>query len=408
MLRSFLWVILGNLARQASFLIVNAFLFQRLSRSVFGALALAFAYMSIFAGLGEFGLRQLGWREIARDAARARSIAGSFLSARMFTAAAAMAVYVLMMPLLWRSGAPPAIYLLYGLGIAFNGGTFDFPLFGLSRIDLFAKFSAIVYAAYLLACFVLVSDDAHAWRVPGLFVTSMALLLVLELVWFRSTLGAVRLRLAPRELGRKLRMSWALGLGEVLNRLALTYPLLLIGLLVGSEGVGNYRIAELGYSFLAQFGQMFAASGFSRLSQKFQHRPSALRGTLAWMSAATISAALLAGLLFSIVAPHIFQLVFGSVAPETIEVLRLLGIALVFSAPARFLRSLLPSIDRQHLLLPVNATGMLTGVVVGWLAISRYGIAGMATAVIFAELTTLLLLAAIYLRSLQRSASSTA
>lgn len=186
-----------------------------------------------------------------------------------------------------------------------------------------------------------------------------------------------------------------------MNRLALTYPVILLGMVVGSEGVGNYRLAELFYSFLAQFGHLFASAGFSHLSYTFQHRrsetPAAFGRMLAWMSAG----ALLAGLSLSALGPAVFGMAFGgSAARETLVVLEILGVALVFAAPVRFLKGLLASVDRQDMVLVVNFVAVIMGFGMGWVASSRWGIIGMAGAVVVTELVTACLLLTVYVRTL--------
>ena len=403
MLKLFSWVVLSSLARQLAFLVVNIVLFGRLSRSTYGAIALGFGYLSVFAGLGEFGIRQIGWREVARSPEKVQELTTSFLSAKTCTAILSAALYVALMPLLWEADRPKAMFFLFGLAIVLNGGTFEFPLYGLHRMDLVARYSALAYAMYLVGCVVLIWRDDSAWLVPALFLGAMGLLLVLELRWFRARYGAVRLRVRYEELRRILRESWPLGVGDTMNRLVLTYPVILIGFIVGTGGVGDYRVPELLYAFLAQFGHLFASAGFSQLSHAFRHRgaevPAALRGMLAW----TAAAALLAGAGMAGLGPLVFALTFPDRAgQETLQVLRVLGAALVFAAPVRFLNALLASVDRQQLVLVVNGLAVLSGVGVGWIACTRYGIVGMSFAVLVTEALTAGILLGVYWKVLWR------
>lgn len=397
---SFSWVVAANLARQIAFLVVNVVLYERLSRGGFGAIALAFGYMQIFAGLGEFGIRQIGWREVARHPERAVELTGSFLAAKNVTVTLSVVLYLALFPWLWSDPDTRWVYLAYGLGVAFNGGTFDFPFFGLQRIDLFAKYSLIAFGLYLAGCLLLVHEDRWAWLVPVLFASSMAVLFALELRWFLRTKGPFRLRLQPDTLVRILRQSWPLGVGETLNRLALGYPILLIGMAVGSEGVGNYRIAELCYSFLAQFGHMYASAVFSHLSRVFHHRRAELPRTLVRMLLPMVVGALVFGGGVLALGPTVYRLGFDQVSPETLSVLRILGVTILFAAPVRFLKALLPSIDQQRMVPVVNAVSLALGAGVGWLLLQSRGIAGMAQAVAAAEAVTLVLLLAVFWRSL--------
>lgn len=401
MLKAFSWVVIANLSRQLAFLTVSAFLFSRLSRPTFGALALAFGYMTVFAGLGEFGIRQIGWREIARYPERAGALAGTFLSARSLTAGVSVALYVVLMPLLWEPTAPAAIYLLYALAIVLNQSTFEFPLFGLNRIDLYAKFSVAAFSLYLVACALAVTSDDRAWLVPLFFALAMGLMLILEMRWLQSTLGGFGLRLSAGELARILRESWPIGIAETINRLALSYPVILIGALIGPEDVGNYRIAEIAYSFLAQFGYMFASAGFSRLAHVFQHDRTKAPMLAGRMLVLILSAALAAGAALALLGPWLLPVLFNAVPTETLTVLRILGVALVFAAPARFFRGLLTSIDRQRALMVVNVVALTAGLGLGWPATLAYGIVGMAMSLIVVEAMSLGLLFATFWRSMR-------
>jgi O-antigen/teichoic acid export membrane protein len=229
----------------------------------------------------------------------------------------------------------------------------------------------------------------------------MGVLLLLELSWFCTTQGRIRLRVGWRGLADIFRQSWPLGLGETLNRVALHYPVILIGAMIGSEGAGNFRIAELAYAFLAQFGHMLATAGFSRLAHLFHHGRSQLAPAVGKLLASTVGGAAGAGLLLMVLGPNLFEIVLGGITAETAGVIRVLGAALVFSAPARLLRALLASIDRQASLLPVTTLGILVGVGVGWSLAPRYGIVGIAAGVLVAELVSLLILAAVFAVSLR-------
>ncbi|MGA7616381.1 MAG: oligosaccharide flippase family protein [Thermoanaerobaculia bacterium] len=401
LVKAFSWVLTANLARQVSFLVVNAILFERLSRSTFGALTLAFGYMLVFAGFGEFGVRQIGWRDIARDPEHTTELSGLFFGARTVSTSITMLAYLALMPVLWNRGLPPVIYLVYVLGIFFNGGTFDFPLFGRNRVDLYARYSLLGFGAYLLGCVLLVTSDARAWIVPALFASSMGLMFILELRWFHSNHGRLMLDFRASQILGVYRESWPLGLSETLNRVAANYPLILIGLVLGSAGVANYRIAELAYSFLAQLGLIFATAAFSHMAHMYQHQRSALRHTVVRMLAIAVVGSLLAGAALALVAPIGYRMAFGSLAPQTVSVLRLLGLALVFAGPVRFLRSLLASIDRQQILLTLSAVEVAIGVILGSLMMRTKGIAGMAIGVAVSETLTFLILLMVYRRTLR-------
>jgi O-antigen/teichoic acid export membrane protein len=401
LLKAFSWVVVANLARQVAFLAVNAFLFSRLSRPTFGALALAFGYMTVFAGLGEFGIRQIGWREIARYPDNAGRLAGTFLSARFVTAIGSAAAYVALMPLLWEPGTPAAIYLMYALPIFLNQSTFEFPLFGLDRLDLYARFSVTTFAVYVLACLTAVTTDDRAWLVPLFFALSMGLMLILEANWLRRAVGGFRMRLSGRELKEILGESWPIGVAETINRLALSYPVIFIGALIGAESVGNYRIAEIGYSLLAQLGYMFASAGFSRLAHAFEHDRAQAPSVASRMLGRTFAAALFGGAVFSLLGPLMLPLIFDSIAPETLTVVRVLGIALVFAAPARFLRGLLTSVNEQRSLMMINALTLLLGLGLAWWATSSYGIVGMAATLVVVEASSLALLVTALWRSVR-------
>jgi O-antigen/teichoic acid export membrane protein len=399
-LRSFSSVALVNLARQLAFLVVNAVLFDRLSRSVFGAIALGFSYMTVFGGLGDFGIRQVAWREIARRPARARALTGPFLLAKTTTAALAAGLYLLLMPWLWNVDAGASIYFAFALGIVLHGSFFDFPFYGLGRIDLAARYTVVASAVYLAGCLLLVTDDDRAWWVPAIFAASMALLLLLEVRWFRAAQGSVPLRMRPARFRWILRTSWPLGVGETFHRLALSYPVILIGALAGSEAAGNYRIAELAYSFLAQFGHMAGSAAFSRIAHRYRHDRSTLSSTARSSLGFVAAPAILAGAVLALLGPLLLTMVFDDVAPETLAVTRVLGVALVFAGPARFLRTLLASVDAQRALLVVNIASLVVGIAAGSIALAAYGILGMGAAVALVEFMSLAFLVWVYLRRL--------
>jgi O-antigen/teichoic acid export membrane protein len=78
---------------------------------------------------------------------------------------------------------------------------------------------------------------------------------------------------------------------------------------------------------------------------------------------------------------------------------RILGIALVFAAPARFFRGMLASVDQQRTLMIINTIALAIGLTAGWAATNAYGIIGMAGSLIVVEATSLALLLVTFLRS---------
>ncbi|MEM7355350.1 MAG: oligosaccharide flippase family protein [Acidobacteriota bacterium] len=398
MLALFSWAALSSFARQAAFLIVNLMLFERLSRPMYGALALGFAYRAVFAGLGECGIRQIAWREIARHRAKAGELTASFLGVKSLTAVAALGLYLGLMPLLWEPALPAAIFLLFGLGIVLNGGTFDFPLFGLDRMDLVARCSIAAYAIYLFGCLLWVQDDATAWFVPVLFVGAMGLLISLEVRWFQAEHGPLRLRFDAA--GSILSQAWPIGVAETMHRLALAYPVILLGITAGSERVGDYRLGELGYVFLAHFGHLAGTATFSRVAAAFHQRRRALRALLTDLLGWVSLGALLAAMCFFIAGPPALALVFRQeIAAETSEVLRILALALVFAIPGRLLTALLAAVERQGMMLVASTITVCLGVTAGWIASSTHGIQGMASAVLATEVVRMVFLLWVYWRT---------
>ncbi len=404
--RLFSWVVVASLARQLVFLVVNIVLFERLSRSVYGAIALGFAYRAVFAGLGEFGIRQTGWRDIARHRDRAGELTPALLGAKSATTMAAVALYLGLMPLLWEPQLPLAIILFFGLAIAFNGGTFDFPLLGLSRMDLVARYSLVAYGAYLVGCLMLVHDDTTAWRVPAFFVASMGLLISLEIRWFQANHGPIHLRFRHLEMRRIFRQSWPIGAADTLHRLAVAYPVILLGLTAGSNSVGNYRLGELGFAFLAHFGHLFATASFSHVSEVFQHRRSELSPALTRLAGWVMAGALLAGSGLFHFGPRLLTLAFTENAvQETLRVVQVLAGALILAVPARFLTALLAAINRQQVMLVANSIAVVLGIGGGWVASSTYGIVGMAWAVLATEAIRTGFLVIVYWQELRKSPS---
>lgn len=391
------WVVVSNLARQGSILAVHFLLFERLSRSTYGAIALGFGYFSVFGGLGEMGIRQIAWREVARRPGRVVSLTTSFLSAKTATGTAALALYLLLTPWLWESSVSTGVILFFGAAIVLNGGTFEFPLHGLKRMDLVARYSSLAWLLFLAVTAAFVHDDPHSWRVPASLVGAMGILLALELRWFRREIGPFRLRLRLQELQRIVAESWPLGLGETLNRLVLGYPVILLGAVAGSTAVGDYRIAELAYSFLAQFGHLLATAAFSQVSYRARHTPMEVRRLLLGLLASMAGAACFAGTLLTLLGPTIARFALGGrMSESTAEVLEVLGLALCFAGPVRLLKGLLPTIDRQNLVPAVNAVALAVGVGIGWPVGARFGIVGMGWAVLFAEAASLVWLLAIF------------
>src|SRR5947208_12558510 len=79
--QKFSWIAFSGFLRQFAFFIVNGYFACRLTKEAFGTLTCAFGSLLLFIGIADFGLREIAWRDVARNPRRTADVLNTVLAA---------------------------------------------------------------------------------------------------------------------------------------------------------------------------------------------------------------------------------------------------------------------------------------------------------------------------------------
>ncbi len=368
LMRKFSRIAVGGFGRQVAVFAVNGYLAWTLSKDVFGTFTCAYGSLMVTIGLADFGLRQVGWREIARNPQRIASIVDEIVAARLVTTLIGMAGFLACAGMYCRHPQDWIVFLAFSPGLLFNMTSFDFPFMGQDRVETINKSSTVAYAYYVLASLLTVGGDSSAWLAAIHFVVAHAIFVALLHKEYRRMVGPLRPLFRPRVILGYYKLSWPLGLNFFIFRLTTNYPVLLLGLIVSSAAVAEYRVAELFYSLFASLGLYLGSSTFTTFASygKDGNRDIARSVEIA---VRTILLGLMpVGFLFATLLPTVLAWWLNETSPMAALTCFFLGISLPLGVATRYLKTCLPSIGLNAQLLSVNVASLALGVGAGALA----------------------------------------
>jgi O-antigen/teichoic acid export membrane protein len=392
LIRKFSWLALSGFGRQLAFFAVNSYFAWALSKEMFGTLTCAYGSLMVFIGLADFGLRQVGWREVARNPQGIASVVNELVVARLVTTLVSMAGFLAAAGLYCRDSQDWVVFLAYSLGLFFNMTSFDFPFMGQDRVDIVSKSSAIAYAYYVPACLISVRGDSSAWLAAVHFVVAHAIFVALLHKEYRRTIGPLRPSFRAEVIVKYYKRSWPLGLNFIVFRLTTNYPVLLLGLIVSSAAVAEYRVAELFYSLFASLGLYLGSSTFTTYASYDDDGHGRIANSVEIAVRTILLGLMPVGFAFITLLPTVLAWWLNETSRMAAVTCFFLGISLPLGVATRYLKTCLPSVGLNAQLLSVNVASLVLGVGTGAAVINDIGPAGIAASVLVSDAFGLALL----------------
>jgi O-antigen/teichoic acid export membrane protein len=378
--------------RQLAFFIVNGYFACCLTKEMFGTLTCAFGSLLVFIGIADFGLREIAWRDVARNPSRTADVVNTVLAARVAMTLVAMIGFIASATIYCHDAAGWAIFLIYSLGLFFNMSSFDYPFLGRDKMDTISKSSAVAYAYYVPACLITVRGDSTAWLAAAHFVIAHMIFFGLLYRDYRRTYGPTQLAFHWDVTGDYFRRSWPLGVNGLVFRLTINYPVLLLGLILSSVAVAEYRLAEMFYSLFTSLGIYIGSSMFTTYAAYEGERDGRIASSVEAALRTIFLAHVPVAFAFVTVLPLMLDLFQHINSPGEELICLLLGLSLPFGVATRYLKTCLPSVGLNGQLLTVNVVSLAIGVGMGVGLIGAFGAPSIAASVLCSEVCGLCLI----------------
>ncbi|MFN2420869.1 MAG: oligosaccharide flippase family protein [Gemmatimonadota bacterium] len=357
----------------------------------FGLLAFGLATVAYVELAVGFGLGILGQLEVARGKTPVRNLIGAIVTIRL--AMVVVAFVALAVVLRWAPLSDPArsVTLLFGIVILPRAIQLDWALLGAEQMAPVARSQVLAESFLALGVVALVRSPDDLLRVPLIYLTARAVLVVLQghSAWLRF--GFPRALPDPRLARRLFREAAPVAATIGCGHLYYTFDLVLLGVVAGAEASGLYGASHRLFLLLLILTHAYAVSlrpalgwaserGYARVEPLVE---SSLRLTVA----AAVGVAAGGSILARPILVFLFGPAFGAGAPA----LALLCLGFVLHVANRQYRDLLVAFRHQRTELRVVAAGAALNVPLALLLASSHGAVGAAAATLVAEALVLVL-----------------
>ena len=269
------------LIRLIGFVVIT--LFARLAGPhTFGTYSFALALAGFVVGAPtNFGIGQLGTREIARDPADAGKVVGEALAVQAIIAAGAVGLMMALVPVFSSDSGLLTLAPLLALYYVAYSMTVDWALQGLQRLRAVAAARLAGQVLFgIVTPLILVRGPTGAVRYAAVLAAGAILTAIVAFVMVRRAVGPIRLSWAIAPLWDLAKRAAPLGFSLIMLQIYYSMDQVLLGLLTNQTEVGQYAAAAKLPAVLGGFIMIWMSAVYPHASKLFTHDTDALRRQL--------------------------------------------------------------------------------------------------------------------------------
>jgi O-antigen/teichoic acid export membrane protein len=310
--RGFLLLAAARVGTQVIGFVAIAIAARRLGPDNLGAFQFAMSVALYFAIPVNVGLTLTGIRDIARDPARGREVAGEVLTLQGVLAAIAFGALVALAPVLAPDSRSEAIMPIAGLTFVAGAVSLDWVLRSLQKLGRVAVARVVGQAVYgALVPVLVVGGLEGSKRLAWLTVLGMAVTAVIctALAWRAG--AAPRLTLDLGRLSRRLTASVPIGIAFVMIQVYYSIDSVMLGYLRDTADVGQYAVAYKIPLALTAISGIWIQALYPHAAALFERDRDALRRQVGRFASLAIVVALPVGAGATIVGHDLMPALFG-------------------------------------------------------------------------------------------------
>ena len=386
LLRDYAVLSAGEIAAKVAGFLAFAYLARVLGLEAYGAVEAAVALAMIFGLVVDFGLGQVGAREVARDQARAPGLAVRITALRLLLAVLAVASMCVLVRSMDVPDTNRRVAYLFALSLFAAPLTLNWLLQGLDRMRAVAAASALRMVTFLVGVAVLVRGPEDLVKIGGVEIAAMSAMGLYFVVVSWRHVGSLREAFDLGSLRRLAREALPVAVSQLLWALNHYLPTLLVASLLASDELSLFGGAHRIVISLNSFVWLYF----------FNLYPSLARGTdgggedFAELTRSSYRLTSIVGLLGGVggtlLASPICRIAFG----EAFASAALPFAVLVWILPVQLLsghaRYSLIASGHQGWELLAQAVGVMTTVSAGIVLIGRWGALGASVAMVVSAL----------------------
>jgi len=387
------WLFLGNSLNGLIYLALIVYVARVLGASAFGQYQFAQAFVLYLVMLVDNGLSLLGTREIARDRAQAGGIALNLLFVRAITA---LIIFVLACATLFVLPMTGELRLLIGatfLFIFYRALNTEWVFAGVELMEYIPLAKIIFSAGALLLTFWLVKGPQDLLRAPlSLAVSGLFSSIVFLIFLFGRKMPLQIKALAPATWWPLFWQALPLGASIFLVQIYSNLDTIMLGFMDRPEVVGYYNAAyRVLFVCIGLFG-IWQNTAMPVMSHRITHDPEGARVFIKKFARITAMVFVPLSFLVYLLAPLIIGLAFGQQYAPAVSAIRLLICTLVpITLGSCYGVLILIPAGRYYDFMWATGAGAIVNIILNFILIPPFSMAGAAVATIFAELAAFLM-----------------
>jgi O-antigen/teichoic acid export membrane protein len=367
--------------------------FASLARSVgaddFGYVEWAAAVLLCAGLIVDQGFGLYGAREIAKAPERTAELIAEIIGARIFLAAGAFCIVLLMAFFLKDAGTTRNLLILYGISLFAAPFILTWVFQGLEKMHSAALVQVVRQTIFAGMVLTLVMNQERLWLVPIAEIVSVSIAAALS-VWIVKAKLKFGVRVALGFSADLFRQGVPIGLSQMLWVVKVFGATLIVGLIASAEDTGRFAGAMRIYTALHTFVWLYYFNLLPTLSRAWHDGRAEFAAVIRKSMVIVISLSVVAGAIWVAAAPLVMTIVYGPEFTGGGGALQWLGGACVAAAVSGHFRFGLVAAGYQRSELATAAIGAAAAVILIPIGYVKMGTAGAAAALFTAEVLVLL------------------
>ncbi len=368
----------------------TTYLARVLGTSGFGLINLGLAILGYALLFGNSGLTLLGTRKIASNSEDAGELVTNILSARFYLSIIILILSVLIVYIFMTSKETEnivLIYLLYLIPFAF---LLEWFFQGLQKMGVITIGRIIGMSAYFVFLVIFVKSEkdtlltAAGWIIGGA-VNSFVLWLFLKKTGYKSKLKIKNFNFIP-----VVRESISLSLASIIAGLAVSFPIIYLGLVTTNSNIGIYSAAFKIIVLFLTFDRVFNALFFPKIINYIHNYSENLEDIFSSILKIIVAFSLSVGLIEIIGGKFIITFVFGKSFVDSILIFQLLTGYFTFTLINSVFSFTLIGMNKENIYTAGLTIGAIVFIIFSVILYNYYSVSGVAFSLALFEITTLI------------------
>jgi len=383
-LKNFLYMIFSNFVTKIGSLLTVIYLAKILGPGGFGKINFATAFLGYFSVLADFGISILALREVSQNKSQANKIVNSTLSFKIIFSILAFVLIIFCALYSNKDLLTKKLIILYGLTL-FSSGTFFIAWFFQAIEEMkYLSYSLIIQSfVYIVSIFVFVKSESDLLLVPVILLISQGIAVSTHFFNLKKFIKSFKFTFTLKGFGRNLVKSTPLAIYGFLHIIGQSTPIIIIGFCLSDAAVGLFTAAQKIGILIWEVISNYVGVLFPALSKNYKEDREKMEKMMNYSIKFAFLFLLPLLVSIAVLSYSIIQLIYGDKFISSYWALKILIFTpIIMFVDSNFTNILIIS-DMQKTSSIIKAITTTLMIISVFLGISRFGIVGAATIIVF-------------------------